>query len=123
VVDAVRRARLGPRVRILSFWPDALAMASRRAPELSRVLDCSFRPRSSALLRRGLRDADALCLPARLATRSLGEQVRAMDRALWVYRCDTERTLDQALRAGVSGIITDRPDWARARLRSRTRVW
>jgi glycerophosphoryl diester phosphodiesterase len=123
VVDAVRRAGVGDRVRILSFWPDALALAARRAPQLCRVLDCSFQPRSQALLRRGLRDAAVLCLPARLATRALGERVRGMDRELWVYRCDTERTLAQALRAGVSGIITDRPDWARSRLRSRERVW
>lgn len=117
VLERVAAYDLAARVCILSFDPAALRRVHRRAPHLRCVLDHDARP-DLATLARLLGPADTLCLPARLATVALGEALRGRGRRLWVYRCDTARTLAAALRAGAEAVITDRPAWARAELRA-----
>lgn len=117
LVEAVASTVRG-RARILCFDPRVLRVVARIAPRLPRVRNIDVRPDDPAI-GRVLADVAALCLPARLVDPGLAEAVRARGRELWVYRCDTERNLARALRCDVDGIITDRPDWARAQLRSR----
>ena len=115
VIDRVQG--LASRVCILSFDAAALRRVHRRAPQLRCVLDYDARPDLDTLPTL-LGPADTLCLPARLCTVALGDALRAANRQLWVYRCDTPRTLALALRAGVQAVITDRPAWARAQLQA-----
>jgi glycerophosphoryl diester phosphodiesterase len=120
VIELVQARRLADRVCVLSFDAASLRRVHRRAPELRCVLDHDARPDASRLARL-LGPADTLCLPARLASAGLGDALRSAGRRLWVYRCDTPRTLAIALRAGVEAVITDRPGWARAELRASRR--
>jgi len=115
-VTTAALARARTRARILCFDEAALREAGRTAPQLPRVRLVDQRPTELA---RTIGDAGALCLPARAVDPDLGEAVHRRGAELWVYRCDTERNLVRALRSGVDGIITDRPDWLRAALAQR----
>jgi glycerophosphoryl diester phosphodiesterase len=117
VIELIEAHDLAARVCVLSFDRAALRRVHRRAPELRCVLDHDARP-ELATLGALLGPADTLCLPARMATVALGEALRGSGRRLWVYRCDTPRSLATALRAGAEAVITDRPAWARAELRA-----
>jgi glycerophosphoryl diester phosphodiesterase len=111
-------ARVRGRARILCFDARVLRLVARAAPRLARVRNIDERPRGAALARI-LAEVDTLCLPAREVDPALADEVHRRERTLFVYRCDTPRTLARALRAGVDGIITDRPDWLRAELDAR----
>lgn len=124
-VEALARAvsvaaylRAKRRARILSFDPVVLRHVARIVPQLPRVRLVEKKPAARELARL-LAEAEALCLPAREVDPDLGEAVRRRGAQLWVYRCDTGRTLTRALRSNVDGIITDRPDWLRAELADR----
>ena len=124
-MSAARRARLvdatlaqigrGADVFMLSFDADLLARVARRRPDLRRVLDVD-REIAPRALARVLAHVDVLCPPARLVSGRLGEAVRARDRALWVYRCDSRDALLRARRAGAAALICDDPQVVRERL-------
>lgn len=117
---AVRKAGVESTVWVLSFDREVLRTVEQLAPRLPRVLDVAGRPERPAALSRALQGIDVLCLPARHVSRGLGERVEAAGGDVWTYRCDTEANLQRALRSGVKALITDRPDWARRRVRAQS---
>lgn len=118
VVSALARCP-GARVRLMCFEPRVLALVAKVAPALPRLRLVDERPRGAALVR-ALAEVGTLCLPAREVDPALAEVVHERGCELFVYRCDTDRNLARALASSVDGIITDRPDWLRERLRART---
>ena len=122
VVDAVQRRALARHVHVLSFDAEVLALVGRRAPELPRVWNVDAPVEWSPVFQRRLAKVGTLCLPARFATATLGRRLQEQDRALWVYRCDTEHALLLARRSGATMLITDDPAWLRRRLRETASV-
>lgn len=114
-VDAIVQRHLQAQVHVLSFDAALLRAVKRRAPELSTVLDVKAAPQP-AELSPALASIDVLCLPAPCLTAALTRAVRARGREVWAFRCETDRAFDRARRAGVSALMSDRPDWLRAKV-------
>lgn len=113
-VGAVLRRKLTDRVFVLSFDLPALRRVKRLAPALRCVLDVDRAPVPSRSWLLRMADVDAVCMPARVLRRSLRATLAQAGLEVWVYRCDTELHLAQAMRWNVDAVVTDWPAWARA---------
>ncbi|MBN2555984.1 MAG: hypothetical protein JXA97_08610 [Anaerolineales bacterium] len=113
VIEIVRKFRLEDRVLLSSFNPFALRMAAKHAPDLPLAL--LVMPQQPKLLRALLRHCcsyDAyhphISMLAEAATASA---LHAGPVNIWTV--NDEADVHRCVCKGVSGIITDRPDWAR----------
>ncbi len=118
-VATLRRARLGDRVVMSSFWPEILAESQRVAPQLQRALITDAHVPAAAAVRRALAMPGTdvhLHLRAALSDHSPVGQAVDAGRAVrcWtVNRPADARLLDIA---GVTAVITDDPGGLRRSL-------
>jgi glycerophosphoryl diester phosphodiesterase len=111
VVDAVRARRLDDAAYLLSFNSAVLAEVHRVAPHLRcvRNLDEPIPLRGRGAPRPGA--LAALCVDVRRLTRAFVDQAHRHDLPVLSYTCNTPRTVNRALGAGIDALITDRPAW------------
>jgi len=114
----VRGMRLEQRVLLLSFSPEVLDACAEVAPRIGRVLNLRPPRRLTPALSRRLRSLFALCADVRSLTPGFAAAVHRANRPLLTYTCNTRTTVERALAAGVTGIISDRPGWLAETVRS-----
>lgn len=119
VAARVRASDARRDLSVLSFDVNVLDEISRVAPELPRVLNVRPLPALARGLRGRLASLAALAVDVRSLTLSYAAQVREAGCPLFVFTCNTPRRVDQALKAGANGIISDRPGWLAGYLRGR----
>jgi glycerophosphoryl diester phosphodiesterase len=112
-VKAIRKARAGAGVLLLSFDTVILDEAERIAPKLPRVLNVKPTPRLRGALRERLRSLFALAVDIRYLTPPFAGAVLRAGCPLLAFTCNRRGPVEQALAAGASGIISDRPGWLR----------
>jgi glycerophosphoryl diester phosphodiesterase len=112
-VELVRRAGLESRTAVLCFDEGVLDEAARHACRVPRVLNCKPGPRLGRRLTRRLVGMAALSVDVRTLTPGFGRAVRRAGCPLLVFTCNTARSAERAMRAGATGIMTNRPDWLR----------
>lgn len=95
---------------ILSFDATMLAEVGATAPQLRRVLN--VRPQLPGLAAKLRRAAPAVvCADVRSLNRRFGRRVLRGQRQLWSFTCNRPQTVERALDAGATAIISDRVDW------------
>jgi len=114
----VRRQRLEKRVLLLSFAPEILDACAEAAPRIGRVLNLRPPRTLSPALSRRLRSVFAFCADVRSLTPGFAAAVRRAKRPLLTYTCNTKKTVEGSLDAGVIGVISDRPGWLAETVRS-----
>lgn len=120
-IGQVRRRGLARRTALLCFDWALLEEARRLAPSLPRALNLRPPRRLRPDLGARLDSLAALSVDVRTLTPSFGAAVRRRGIALFVFTCNTPRSVDAALAAGATGIMADRPDRLIERLRQRNR--
>lgn len=104
---------------VLSFDPQALAAAARRNPRSRRVLLVD-RPKVGGLDAAAAQaQATAVGLSRTLASRQRLHTAREAGLDIYVWTVNDPSAIDELLEADPAGIITDRPDLARACIRAR----
>ncbi len=114
-VDRVQASGASERVQILCFDAGLLEAAHARAPGLRYVLN-AFAAISALPAAKRMPWLEAIDVDIRWLTPTTGEKLRAGDRGLMSYTCNTEAHLRAAQAAGVHAVITNRPAWMRAQL-------
>ena len=117
VARLVQERKLERNVWMLSFDPAVLAACADEAPGLRTVLNLKPPRRMTRALREQLTGLHALSADVRALTPGFGEDTGAAGRPLYVYTCNTERSVVRALAALPTGILSDRPGWLGGRLR------
>jgi glycerophosphoryl diester phosphodiesterase len=115
VAALVGKMKLEPHVWLLSFDAAVLQAAGRELPGVRTLLNLKPPRRMS----RKLRDLDGLtgfCADVRRLTPAFADAVRQDGRPLFVYTCNTPRTVRRAAAAQPDGIISDKPGWLAATL-------
>ncbi len=112
-VKEIRKARAGASVLLLSFDSPMLDEAARIAPRLPRVLNVRPTPRLRRELRERTKTLFALAADIRRLTPAFAAAVIRSGCPLFAFTCNRRGRVEQALRAGASGIISDRPAWLR----------
>lgn len=116
VAALVRQSKARDNVMVLSFDGDVLKACADEAPELRRVLNLEPPRVLREPLRERLSSLFALSADVRTLTPGFAAAVRGAGKPLLAYTCNTTRRLRQALRAGVIGVMSDRPGWLAAKL-------
>jgi glycerophosphoryl diester phosphodiesterase len=114
-VDLVQASGASERVQILCFDAHLLELAHARAPGLRYVLNALAAITALPAARR-MPWLDAIDVDIRWLTPAAGIKMRAGDRGLMSYTCNTEAHLRAARAAGVHAVITNYPARARAQL-------
>ena len=95
-----------------------LAAAAEAVPKLPRVLNVRpIMPGLNAKCREA--KPQVICGDVRSLTRRFGQRVRRNGYRLWSFTINRPVTLDRALDAGATAIISDRCDWLAEQLRRR----
>ena len=115
---ALRAAPAGGagRAVILCYDLAVLRRCQRAAPGLPVALNLEPPPRYDAAFARRVARIDALSADVGTLTPAFAERVRRSGRPLFVFTCNDERRLRRAIAARPDAIMSDRPDWLRARL-------
>jgi glycerophosphoryl diester phosphodiesterase len=111
--SAVKKAGAGASVLLLSFDTLMLDEAARIAPKLPRVLNVRPTPRLRGELRDRLKTLFALAADIRRLTPAFAAAVLRAGCPLFSFTCNRRGRVEQALQAGASCIISDRPGWLR----------
>ena len=119
VARMVRSRGLFERVRLLCFDPALLAVCADEAPGVRIVLNLKPPRAMTRTVRRRLESLHALSADVRTLTPAFGASVLQAARPLYVYTCNGPRTVERALAAGATAVMTDRPAWLAGRLRER----
>ena len=108
---------------ILSFDPDVLKYAFRKAPGLKYVLNLShsrWEPTSpAAILQQPRPETDhlhALCVKEKFLSQDLVSYTHKLQKLLMTYACNVAKQVNKALSMNVNVIITDKPGWLAALL-------
>jgi glycerophosphoryl diester phosphodiesterase len=110
VASMVGQAGDSAQSSILCFDATMLAEVGEAAPQLRRVLNVRPQmPGLAAKLRRA--SPQVVCADVRSLSRTFGRRVLRNDRQLWSFTCNRPQTVQRALDAGASAIISDRVDW------------
>jgi glycerophosphoryl diester phosphodiesterase len=117
VARLIRSARLERRSYVLSFDPSVLAACTTENPRIRPVLNLRPPARVGARLAREMAALHAVCADVRTLGGAFAAAVRRAGLPLFVYTCNTPRTVRAALAAGAAAVITDRPGWLAGRLR------
>ena len=103
---------------LLSFDATLLAAAAEASPKLPRVLNVRpIMPGLNAKCREA--QPQVICGDVRSLTRRFGQRVRRNGYQLWSFTINRPATLDRALDAGATAIISDRCDWLAEQLQRR----
>jgi glycerophosphoryl diester phosphodiesterase len=113
------KMKLEDRVLVLSFDADVLAACAAEAPCLRPVLNLRPPRRMTNALRARLASLHALSADVRSLTRAFATDVLSAGRPLFVYTCNTVHSVERALAADASGVMSDRPGWLADYLRRR----
>ncbi len=113
VASLVARLKVEANVSILSFDQNVLDTMAEVAPALPRVLNLRPPRRPGIQLSRRMERLAAISADVRSLTPSFGHSVRRRGLALFVYTCNSPAKVEQALAAGATGIMSDRPGWLR----------
>ncbi len=116
VAGLIGKMKLEERTYILSFDRNVLAACVDEAPRVRPVLNLKPPRRLGARLRDELSRLHALSADVRTLSRSFGAEVREAGRPLFVYTCNTPRSVRRATAAGATGVMSDRPAWLADRL-------
>lgn len=116
VVGLIQKATRRPidqRIMILSFDPQALAVAHRLAPNLKYVLNWTGKAPIQALDALPITPDQLWALDVNIGRLSnpLVHWARAHQLGLYTYTCNGPRQLKKALEMKVDAIISDRPGW------------
>ena len=111
VARMIRQMRLESRVLLVSFDVGVLEAATREAPTVRPVLNLKPPRRMTRRLREKLPALYALSADVRTLTGAFADAVRHAGRPLYVYTCNTPKTVARALAARPSGVISARPAW------------
>jgi glycerophosphoryl diester phosphodiesterase len=118
-LSIIHEKKLDKNVFILSFNKEILEMGYRLSPRLRYVLNAGFLPRFFGPFRENFFDPfHAVCVDIKVLTRPFVETLHRMGKKVFVYTCDTPRTVERAFRAGVDAIISNRPAWAAGHVKS-----
>jgi glycerophosphoryl diester phosphodiesterase len=109
---AVREAGASEAVRILCFDAGLLRDAHAQAPRLRYVLN-ALGPEAALRAAAELPWLHGIDVDIRWLTPAAGARLRAGERTLMSYTCNTEAQLRAACAAGAGAVITNRPAWAR----------
>jgi glycerophosphoryl diester phosphodiesterase len=115
-VDAIKKIGAERNVMLLSFDEPMLEAAAGFAPSLPRVLNLKPTPRLRGKLRSMLPALSALAVDIRHLTPGFASAVRSAGCPLFAFTCNRSGRVREALEAGASGIISDRPGWLVERL-------
>ena len=126
ILKALETTALGnhrDNIFILSFDPDVLKYAFRKAPGLKYVLNLSHASGEStspaAILRQPRPETDhlyALCVKEKFLSQDLVSYTRKLQKLLMTYTCNVTKQVNKALNLNVNVIITDKPGWLAALL-------
>lgn len=119
VAGMLRSARIERRVRVLCFDFEVLDELARIAPRLRRVLNLVPPSRVGRKLARRLESLHAVSANVRSLTPRFGAAIREAGLPLFVFTCNTRQRVELALRAGATGIMSDRPGWLAGQLAER----
>ncbi|HKQ61574.1 MAG TPA: glycerophosphodiester phosphodiesterase [Candidatus Polarisedimenticolaceae bacterium] len=119
VLERLRPAEIERRTLLLSFDGRVLDLCAAESPRLRRVLNVKLPPYLPRGLRARLPALAALSVDIRTVTPLVAAALSRAGCPLLSYTCNTPRRVERALRAGVEGIISDRPGWLRAYLEQR----
>jgi glycerophosphoryl diester phosphodiesterase len=118
VAEMVRERQLERQTRLLCFDDEALREATRVAPRCRLVLNLDPPSRMTAAVLARLDGLDALSVDVRSLTPRFADAVREAGLPLYVYTCNSDRTVSRALSAGASAVMSDRPGWLAERIAS-----
>jgi glycerophosphoryl diester phosphodiesterase len=110
-IAAVKKLKAEKSVMLLSFDRLMLDAAARFARRLPRVLNIKPTPRLRKPLRAMLPSLAALAVDIRSLTPAFAGAVRRAGCPLFAFTCNRSGRVRQALGAGATGIISDRPGW------------
>ncbi len=116
VAALVRGARAERHVQILSFDIDVLVDCSEIAPQLARILDIDPPPQFPRRLAERLSLLNGIAADVRGLRPAFSAAVQAAQLPLWIWTCNTSRTVSRALAQGAHGILSDRPAWLRSEI-------
>ena len=121
VVREVRRCTAAREIYLLSFDPDVVGVCAAEAPKIPRVLNLQLAMGAPRGWRKRLGSVEAVAANIRFIRPSFVASLRDTGRPLMVYSCNSPGQVEQALRAGASVVMTDRPGWLTGYMR-RSRV-
>jgi glycerophosphoryl diester phosphodiesterase len=116
VAERVAQAGLLDRTFLLCFGLEPLEAARERVPGVRCVLNLDAAPRLTPAFRRRAAFLSALCLNVRALTPGFVARAHALGTPVLTFTCNTPVAVARARRAGVDGVIGDRPGWLRRRL-------
>ena len=111
VAGLIRKSKLESKVLVLSFDARVLADCRDEVPRVRTVLNLKPPPWVTPAIRRRLDALHALAADVRTLRQGFAGGVHRTGKPLYVYTCNTPRTVERALVAGATGVITDRPGW------------
>ena len=128
LTDAVLQALASPgfarhrqRLRVLSFDPEILRYAGKKAPDLPLVLDVSRADarRLKQLPADLLERLSAFCVHHMGISRRRAGWVHGLGKQIYAYTCNEPETIRKMTAAGVDAILTDHPGWLAAEFTGR----
>jgi len=111
VIAVVHQERAQHRVRFLCFNAGVLQLCARYAPAIKRVRNCEWLPRDYDAWLKRQQGCAAVCFDRRLVTVNVVAAAQAQGILVYAYSANDKNSVDQLLRCGVDGILSDRPGW------------
>lgn len=119
VCGVIATQRAWQRVLILCFNGAVLDLVAAADPRLRRVRNCERLPGDFTAWLRRQPGLHAVCFDRRILTAGAVQACHAHGRTVFAYSANAAPVVDRLARLGVDGILSDRPDWLAAYLRSK----
>ncbi len=119
VIKVIRAQKAEKRVQLLCFNANVLQSCAQYAPNVPRVRNCERLPQNVDRWLVNQQGCYAVCFDQRLVTVTLVAAAQERGLRVYSYTANTKSVVDQLLRCGVDGILSDRPAWLVQAVRKR----